>query len=200
MSNADGKATRRRGAALENVIFEAVWEELADAGWSGFQMSRVAKRAQASTAIIYRRWPDRAALVTATLNAKKVSYRAETVTGDLRADLLALLRRQVELYRTPFGAASRGLLSHVSIDSDLRFDPVPVGSVLDVLTASGEIPAPQRLPRAVVNVGTDLVSHYFLATGAGQTDPDLEEIVDLIWLPAIRRSVQGVPPSSSPRP
>ncbi len=187
MTSADGKATRRRGAALESDIFDAAWDELAEVGWSDFQMSRVAERAHASTATIYRRWPDRAALVAATINARHTnSEPATALTGDLRTDLLRLLRDEVELYRTPFGAAVRGLISSLPANAGPHPATPAVGPVLDILEASGEFPDPQRLPVPVVNAGTDLVSHCYLGTGAGPDEATLEQIVDLIWLPSIR--------------
>jgi AcrR family transcriptional regulator len=187
VTSADRKATRRRGAALESDIFAAAWDELAEAGWSDFQMSRVAERAHASTATIYRRWPDRAALVAAIMNARHMdTERPTAITGDLRSDLLRLLRDQVELYRTPFGAAVRGLVSSLPANAEPRPAPAAVGPVMDILEASGEFPDPQRIPIAVINAGTDLVSHRYLGTGTGPDEATLEQIVDLIWLPSIQ--------------
>jgi len=54
--------TRRRGAELDRAILRAALDELAEAGYPGLTMDRVAKRAGTNKNAIYRRWPNRAAL------------------------------------------------------------------------------------------------------------------------------------------
>lgn len=79
------KRPRRRGAVLNSAIFEAVRAEIPEAGYSALTMDRVAERARASKASLYRHWPGRAALV---LNAAYDAMSGpETVpnTGSVRA-------------------------------------------------------------------------------------------------------------------
>jgi AcrR family transcriptional regulator len=52
--------TRRRGAELEQAILRAALDELAETGYSGLAMDRVARRAGTNKNAIYRRWPSRA--------------------------------------------------------------------------------------------------------------------------------------------
>jgi AcrR family transcriptional regulator len=59
------RKTRRRGAALEEDIVAAAWEELAESGWTGFSLAAVAARAGTSNNSVYRRWPTNAALIRA---------------------------------------------------------------------------------------------------------------------------------------
>ena len=47
---------RRRGAALEDAICRAAYEELTDVGFAAFTIESVAARAQTGKASIYRRW------------------------------------------------------------------------------------------------------------------------------------------------
>ena len=51
---------RRRDRALIDAIHAATLAELADTGYMGLSIERVAKRARTSKAAIYRRWPARA--------------------------------------------------------------------------------------------------------------------------------------------
>ena len=55
---------RKRGAALEDAIHDAVLAELADVGYAAFTIEAVALRAQTGKASIYRRWDTKADLVT----------------------------------------------------------------------------------------------------------------------------------------
>ena len=48
---------RRRGQVLDVAILEAVITEIDLSGYSGLSVERVAERARASKASIYRRWP-----------------------------------------------------------------------------------------------------------------------------------------------
>ncbi|MFT4283798.1 MAG: TetR/AcrR family transcriptional regulator [Protaetiibacter sp.] len=87
------KATRRRGAELENAILDAVWEEISEKGYGGLTFEAVATRARTSRAVIYRRWHTREDLVLAAV--RRLGERTPTVspdTGSLREDMLELLR------------------------------------------------------------------------------------------------------------
>ncbi|TPX01055.1 helix-turn-helix transcriptional regulator, partial [Schumannella luteola] len=61
------KATRRRGAELEDAILDAVWDEIAEKGYGGLTYEAVATRARTSRAVLYRRWPSREELVLAAI-------------------------------------------------------------------------------------------------------------------------------------
>src|SRR5437868_2699955 len=59
---------RRRGEALCAAIRAAVLDELADCGYAGLSIERVAERARTGKASIYRRWPNRLELVLDALD------------------------------------------------------------------------------------------------------------------------------------
>jgi AcrR family transcriptional regulator len=88
-----GAATRRRGAALEDALLTAAWEELVTAGYGRFTMEAVAERARTSTPVLYRRWPDRWDLALAAVrHYGDRNPVAVPDTGSLRGDLVAFLR------------------------------------------------------------------------------------------------------------
>jgi AcrR family transcriptional regulator len=60
---------RRRGAALERAIHEAVLAELSEIGYAGLTIESVAARARTGKASIYRRWPTKQELVMDTFCA-----------------------------------------------------------------------------------------------------------------------------------
>lgn len=86
-------AERRRGAALEEALLDAAWEELADNGYARFTMDAVVKRAGTSPTVLYRRWSDRDALVRATIpHVLRKHIHDVPDTGSLREDVLTLMR------------------------------------------------------------------------------------------------------------
>ena len=58
---------RRRGAELDSAIRTAVLQLLGDHGPDGVTMEAVAAAAHTSKPVLYRRWPDRRALLRDTL-------------------------------------------------------------------------------------------------------------------------------------
>src|SRR3954451_22611796 len=84
---------RRRGAALENALLAAAWDELTENGYARFTMDAVVKRAGTSPPVLYRRWSDRDELIRATIvHILKKSRPALPDTGSLREDVLVLMR------------------------------------------------------------------------------------------------------------
>src|SRR5438874_612246 len=95
---------RRRDRALIDAIHAATLAELADTGYMGLSIERVAKRARTSKAAIYRRWPARADLVAAAIGAVgERDHDAIPDTGDIRTDLFAVLRAAADRLVGPFG-------------------------------------------------------------------------------------------------
>lgn len=94
---------RRRGPALDEAIFQAVLDELAEVGYARLTMEGVAQRARAGKASLYRRWPTRIELVMDAVYSRLPDPSAPPDTGSLRGDLLALLRANAEALAGPAG-------------------------------------------------------------------------------------------------
>jgi AcrR family transcriptional regulator len=187
--------TRRRGAALEEAILHAAVAELTASGYAGLTMDKVAARAGTNKNAIYRRWPNRLALGIA-------AYRqlATTVpppdTGDLRGDVLELLRQANRHWSSPLGAILRELLSAVGGASqalaqlrEQSGDAVaaPWLTILGRAVARGEA-SPEALHPRVATVAIVLLRNEFVMRGAPTTSDDvLIEIVDEVYLPLVRR-------------
>ena len=121
MTGQQEKATRRRGAELEQAILSAVVDELAEGGYASLTMDRVATRAGTSKNVIYRRWPSRAALCVAAYRSLLPTDPEDTPdTGDLRSDALALLNRANERMSSPVGKVLRELLTGIRDDPEVR--------------------------------------------------------------------------------
>jgi AcrR family transcriptional regulator len=198
--------TRRRGAELERAILRAALDELAETGYSGLTMDRVARRAGTNKNAIYRRWPNRAALGLAAYRRLAVADQELPDTGELRGDVLELLRRANRYLSSPAGDILRGLLGSAGDDPQLReqlreqASDAGSGTWLTVLgraVARGEAP-PEALHPRVATVAVVLLRNEYVTRGT-LTVPDgvLVEIVDEVYLPLVRgRAAQALTTSS----
>jgi AcrR family transcriptional regulator len=91
---------RPRDPRADRAIVAAALELIAAVGVSDFRMEDVAARAGVGKAAIYRRYASKDELVTAAV-AALVSEIEVPDTGSTRADLLALMRDAVAVYRDP---------------------------------------------------------------------------------------------------
>lgn len=181
--------SRRRGRELKDAILQAAWDELTEVGWTRLSLDGIARRAGAGRASLYRHWPDKGTLVVeAMLRAAEHGVGVTTPTGDLRADLVAFLTGTSERLAGPMGTVSRGLVAEAPSaahrDHFARMAAVPVSEVRGILRAAGLDDA--TLPQRTVNLGTDLLVHAFLLSGAAPGDEVVAQIVDDVWLPVLR--------------
>jgi AcrR family transcriptional regulator len=199
----EAKTTRRRGAELEAAILRAAWEEVTTVGYTHLTMEGVADRAQTGKQVLYRRWPNRAQLVLAALRHRVVPIVDRVPdTGDLRGDVLDVLRLMADRFHDVGPDIVHGLLAEVS---DIGPGPLEVmRDVMDTIlrraAARGEIRM-EAITRRITTVPTDLLRYEMLLT----RDPDLEtsliEIVDDVFLPLVRaRSGDQAAPSAVTHP
>ncbi|MEU6130359.1 TetR/AcrR family transcriptional regulator [Saccharopolyspora sp. NPDC047091] len=112
---------RRRGAALLHAIYLTTLEELAHTSFEELSFDKIATKAGAGKASLYRRWSSPAELVLAAL-ADPVTGFAETPdprTGSLRDDLVAVLSGLAAALDEPQGRALRPLLTQSSRHPEL---------------------------------------------------------------------------------
>lgn len=187
--------SRRRGAELEEAILRAAGDELAESGYAGLTMDRVAQRAGTNKNAIYRRWPSRAALAVAAYRRISVGDQPLPDTGTLRGDTLELLRRANRAWSSPAGSILRSLLAGVADDPELlaliheRANDAGSALWLTVLAravARGEA-RPEALHPRVATVAVVLLRNEYVTRGI-PTAPDhvLIEIVDEVYVPLIR--------------
>jgi AcrR family transcriptional regulator len=82
-------------------------------------MKRVAERARASKASLYRRWPSKVELVVTALYDLLPDPADAAATGSLRGDLLVLFRDAAAVFIGPAGTALRGLVGDALRDPEL---------------------------------------------------------------------------------
>jgi AcrR family transcriptional regulator len=91
-----GFGARQRGRQLDptrdEVIFRTARELLGQVGYDRLTIDNIARQAKVSKATIYRRWPDKAALVAAVIDQLIETFPPLPDTGALRSDLLTAVR------------------------------------------------------------------------------------------------------------
>jgi AcrR family transcriptional regulator len=204
---------RRRGLELLDAICQAVLSELREHGYAKLSMDRVASRAQTGKATLYRRWPGKLELVVDTFKHSSPDIRAPEDSGDLREELLQVLRQEAEALDGASGAAARGLMAELVRTPELAqvvrpflADPLlaPMMEVLRRAAVRGDIPVAALTPR-VAAVGPDVVRQHSMINGTPIPDEVIVEIVDVVVLPLLRGT--GIPmetasasPSAGRRP
>ncbi len=190
------RGPRRRGRALEEAIYRAALEELAEHGFDGLSIEAVAQRAGTGKSAIYRRWATKLELVVATLADAFPPPGPAVSTGDLRDDLLAFHRRMAQALGGTLGAALRANVGqhrqHPELAAALQEQILaPRHRILGELLAAGiergEV-RPGALAPECVQAGPALVRQHFIETGEPPSDEDVRLLVDNILIPMLRAS------------
>ncbi|EGD56411.1 TetR/AcrR family transcriptional regulator [Gordonia neofelifaecis] len=189
-----GRASRRRGAELEDAILTAAWDQLTERGYGGLSFEAVADRAGTSRPVLYRRWASRAELLEATVRHHGAGEdTAAPDTGSLRGDLLTALRRSNERrsnflvllsaslgeYYAETGTSPRDVREYLLGEHRLAID-----DILERAVARGEAD-PARLTPLVRDVPFNLFRHEVLMSLTSVPDATLEAIVDDVFLPLV---------------
>lgn len=105
----------RRNPESADAIIEAAEAVLREAGYAGFSIEAVARRARAGKPTIYRWWPSKAALLIEVYQRQK---RVETPdTGNVEEDLVGFLKNLFAHWRdTPSGNIFRSLVAEAQSD------------------------------------------------------------------------------------
>jgi len=190
------KIGRRRGVRLEDAILDAAWAELVERGYPGLTLEGVAKRADTSRPVLYRRWPSRTALATAALG-RHIAQNPIVVPdlGSVRDEICLLLRRmsdraRPDMIRLVFDMQKDLADKHSSL-ADMRtqlraqiVDSDVMQTILGRGIDRGEIAAARLTPR-IVSLPTDLARHEVLMTFEPLSDEAIKEIVDEVFLPLV---------------
>lgn len=191
---------RRRGAALEDAILDAAWQELLDRGYGGFTMEAVAKRAGTSRPVLARRWASRSDLVVAAIANYNQSNPVRTPNlGNVRDELVSLLQKFSDrgartMLRVLLSMGDYFLETDTNL-ADLRRRLVGDGKLKEVLhrgvgevlqrgVERGELDQSRLTPR-ISTLPIDLIRHEVLMTHRPVSKKVIEEIIDTIFLPLV---------------
>jgi len=187
--------SRRRGAELEQAILDAAWAELNEVGYTALTIEAVAKRAGTSKPVIYRRWPQRAALVVAAWAGRQPIEPAIPDLGSLRADLLWIFSRVALRMDAMMSEAMAGVMAeafrHPEFQAQLRnrMDSAPITNamwtIVDNAVARGEL-KPVRLPERASRLPAHLVRAEAILIGTPISEETLASLVDDVYLPLLK--------------
>jgi len=181
------RAPRCRGAPVVRAVLEATLDELAQVGYGALSVERVAARAGVNKTTVYRRWPTRTALVEAALRSFVEALPDLEPTGDIRADLLAVARRQYLGMSAPRGRSVMRMLLAGDCDPDLvalagairaRFD-APARAVIERAVARGELRRDAD-PVVLLNVMAGWLIHALFRERATVSEARLRSVVGLL--------------------
>jgi AcrR family transcriptional regulator len=88
---------RPRDPDVDRRIGQAALDVFADAGWAGFAMETVARRAGVGKASLYLRWASKETLLTDAVTMR-LARVADVDTGSPRGDLVELATQILEIY------------------------------------------------------------------------------------------------------
>jgi AcrR family transcriptional regulator len=109
-----------RGDAFTQAVLEATLNELAERGFERLSIPQVAVAAGVNKTSVYRRWPDKSALVREAL-AIAVNHHGDVPdTGTLRGDLIELAKRAATFMQSRAGTALIRIMLSESGNTELR--------------------------------------------------------------------------------
>ena len=184
---------RRHGDELDAAIRAAVLDLLAEHGPAGVTMEAVAAAAQTSKPVLYRRWPDRAALLRDTLLRIATAAIPHDDTGSYRSDMLAILRGWAALFTGPRGNRAsrrrRGRRPRSRADGGVsagcdRLAQKGNGALLARGIERGDVrpDVPVEIAR---ELGQSVLWHRLLITGDPITDDLVVQLVDEVLVPFV---------------
>lgn len=192
-------ASRRRGAALEDAILEAAFDELTEVGYTAFTVEGVAARARTGKASIYRRWPTKQELVMDALEVGLPTpeqcgfapeYDDSTTTEDA---LYAVARRIGALVTSPAGDAMRAIKCEAMSDPRLakliddRFQAPRRAALVALLQRGverGEV-RPGAATALVADVIPAVLTHRVVMQRESLTERDIAAILEQVFIPLI---------------
>ena len=187
--------TRRRGATLEDALLAAAWAELVKAGYASFTIDAVAKRANTSRAVLYRRWSSKPKLVRAAI-ARQIEKDAPAApnTGSLRGDVIAFLTqangRRIRLaivliaHLGDYYRATGTSLETLRKSMNGGREPI-METILERAVARGEV-KPGAVSDRIVRLPVDLFRQEVAMTRAPVPPKVIVDIVDTIFLPLLQ--------------
>jgi AcrR family transcriptional regulator len=187
-----GTPGRPLSAELSEQLVSVAVDILAEEGWGRLNSDRIAARARAGKAGIYRRWPTMAALARSAV-ARFTLVPVPEDGGSLRADLLAL----VECWSKPLNREERAVASIVGAarhEEELRagLDAAlvePLAAAVDEICARADARGEGVPPERRALLGSALEAFWwqrFTTAGDGAMTPDrVERVIDEVLMPIV---------------
>jgi len=105
-----------RNPESHEAILAAAEDVFCEAGYSGFSIEAVARRARAGKPTIYRWWPSKAHLLLDVYNRLKASRMPDPDTGTLEGDIRSFLVELLRFWSGNTGGVYRSLIAEAQAD------------------------------------------------------------------------------------
>ncbi len=160
-------------------------------GAAAVTMEAVATRARTSKPVLYRRWPDRAALLRDTLVPLAMHAIPHPDTGSYRGDMLAVLHGWRRFFASPQGAVGAAIVGAMPHDPELAdafrhgvigWRKAAMAEIIGRGVARGEV-RPDIQVEVARELGQAILWHRFLVTGDEISDEFIEHVVDEVLIP-----------------
>jgi AcrR family transcriptional regulator len=191
---------RKRGAALEDAIRAAAFDELTEVGYTAFSVESVAARARTGKASIYRRWPTKADLVFDSLCTELPTPAQCGLEEELPPDVSTVeALRQVaakiaSIMQSPAGHVMRAIKCEALADPELahaideRFQAPRRAAMLELLQRGverGEVRADAVTP-VVADVLPAILTFRIIMQREALTEGQIREIIDQVLIPVVQ--------------
>lgn len=192
---------RPRDETRDTAILAATLEVLGAVGYDRLTIDAVAIKAKASKATVYRRWPNKAALVVEAMATLKPANAAGAEppclfpdTGSLRGDLMAGLQKIATKLSTDEGKLMAAVMTAQTRDPELAAamrggtedKRRSCQTVVDRAIARGELTSTRGVS-AFVEVVPAMMYNRLLVSGEPFDDAFITQVVDDIALPLLLR-------------
>jgi AcrR family transcriptional regulator len=198
-AEATGGPQRRRGAALEDAILQAAYDELSTVGYTAFSVEGVAARARTGKASIYRRWPTKQELVWEAMSA--VLPHAADCGLPLQLDdsvttveaLYGVARTIARVITGPAGDVMRAIKCEAVSDPELarlvdeRFQAPRRAAMLELLRRGvqrGEV-RPDAVTELVADVLPAVLAHRVIMMREQLGEPEIRQIMEQVLIPLV---------------
>jgi AcrR family transcriptional regulator len=197
---------RRRGTELEDAIEAAVIGLIVEQGAAGVTMEAVAARCGTSKPVLYRRWPDRTALLHDVLLRRATGAIPVADTGSYRTDMLAVLRGWADVLAGPGQEIMRAIVTAMNSDPDfatafregvIGWRKAEMAKLLQRGVQRGDV-RPDVSVDLLRELGQGMLWHRFLITGDPIDDDLVIRIVDEILVPLVAPAGTAHAPDRGP--
>jgi AcrR family transcriptional regulator len=191
---------------LTAAIREAINQELTERGYQGVTFEGVARRAQTSKSVLYRRYRTRTEMVIDALTPADLPGGLLQSSGSLREDLLAIAALALGRFRAIGFDTYRSLIAEADEEQLAAITAVTsavavetIERVLQEARARGELGS-SEIPQRVAMTLLALLRHELFFNRDAVNETTLIELVDAVYLPLLQSVSHGqglVPPDAA---
>ncbi len=187
---------RPRDKSRDVAIEKAAVELLREVGYEQLTIEAVAARAQVSKATIYRRWRNKAELITDSVHHYAFCKAPTIDTGSLRDDLIEVISEKVKTMKSADGQLIAGLMCMARSDADLAevltqtlagYATAAHSAIFDRAISRGEIPKEAKR-ELILQLVPAVIGFRVFMSHQGINRKYIENFVDDVLIPVLTHS------------